>query len=140
MIFKKTHFLCILVAAIFVVFAIYLIPAKTTLHKTLPCTEYETGEIINVTISGTYYTYLLSDDLFDGTIKIEGKRTCTQRFELTDDLYTNFNDAYGQPQGHILQVEKFSYISIADDDYSISSKWDSSWKKSLKQKRIMKRF
>ena len=130
--FRKTHLLYILIAAIFVGLAIYLIPAKTAIQKTLPCTEHETGEIINVTISGTYYTYLLGDDLFDGTIAVEGKRTSTQTFELTDDLYTNFNDAYGQPQGHILQVEKFSYISIADDAYSISSEWNSNWEKSVK--------
>lgn len=131
---KKRFFICILIVALLFVFAGYLIPTKTTLDKKLPCTDNQTGEIINVFVSGTYYKYLLGDDVFDGTIEVEGIRTCTQKFELTDDLYTNFNDEYGQPQGTILQFKEFSYISIADEGYSISSEWDSSWKEESEKK------
>lgn len=131
---KKQMLSGILLAVILFVFVGYLIPTKTAIDQNLPCTDMKTGAVINVTVSGTYYAYLLRDDVFDGKIDIEGKCSYTQKFELQDDLYTNFNDAYGQPKGHILQFKKFSYISIANEGYSISSQWDESWNEAYRKK------
>ena len=81
------------------------------------------GEKVAVEIKGTYYKYLLRDDEFQGSIIVEGKREANQRFSFTEDIYSNFNDAYGQPEGRILQYDMFKYISIAEQEYQISSEW-----------------
>lgn len=87
-----------------------------------------------VTISGTYYSYFLADDIFKGMITVEGKRSLEREYVLRNDLYTNFIDAYGQPEGMILQFKKFSYINITDLDYYLYSEWDTAWTDEFKQK------
>lgn len=65
---------------------------------------------------------------------MEGKRSLEREYTLRDDLYTNFVDEYGQPEGMILQFKKFSYINIYDLDYYLYSEWDTAWTKEFKQK------
>lgn len=112
----------------------YFIPQKTTIQKYLNCFEKISGENITVNISGVYYAYFLKDDCFKGTINVENKRICTMNYNLREDLYTNFVDKYGQPEGGILQFKQFSYICISDLDYYLYSEWKPEWKKEFEKK------
>ena len=130
---RKIIYILFLIISMFI-FAGYVIPKKITIEKTLDCFEEISGKKVTVIISGIYYSYLLRDDCFNGTINVENKRVCTMEYHLRKDLYTNFVDEYGQPEGMILQFKKFSYINIYDLDYYLYSEWDTAWTKEFKQK------
>lgn len=131
--FKGILYILIAVFLIFI-FVGYMIPQKTNIQKSLSCFDEVSKKNIMVTISGTYYSYFLADDIFKGMITVEGKRSLEREYVLRDDLYTNFIDAYGQPEGMILQFKKFSYINITDLDYYLYSEWDTAWTDEFKQK------
>ena len=127
---------CVVLAAMTVfLFAGLCVPKKTLVEKSLSCTKEGQAEPVTAEITGTYYAYFLRDDVFDGTIEIQGKRQETGRFTLFKDTYTSFHDAYGQPEGVILQFKEFSYISVVDSGYTISSEWDAGWKEESERKR-----
>ncbi|MCI8629264.1 MAG: hypothetical protein HFE57_07160 [Firmicutes bacterium] len=131
--FKRLLYILIAIFCIFI-FVGYTIPQKTNIEKSLNCFDEVSKKKIMVTISGTYYSYFLTDDVFKGIIIVEGKRSLEREYTLRDDLYTNFVDEYGQPEGMILQFKKFSYINIYDLDYYLYSEWDTAWTKEFKQK------
>lgn len=127
---------CAVLAAVAVfLFAGLCVPKRTHVEKVLLCTEEGKTEPVTAEIRGTYSAYLLRDDVFNGVIEIQGKRQETGRFTLFKDTYTSFHDAYGQPEGVILQFKEFSYISVVDSGYTISSEWDAGWKEESERKR-----
>lgn len=131
---KKGAVCAVLAAAAVFLFAGLCVPKRTHVEKVLPCTEEGQTEPVTAEIRGTYYAYLLRDDVFNGVVEIQGKRQETGRFTLFKDTCTSFHDAYGQPEGVILQFKEFSYISVADSGYVISSEWDAGWKEESERK------
>lgn len=127
--------LFIAIIGIFFFSLILNIPQKTNVDKVLNCIDAISQDTVIVTVSGTMYSYLLKNDLFTGTIEIQGKRKNTGTFELEKDMYTNLVDNYGQPMEIIMQFENFSYISVAGGGCSISNEWNPEWNEKLQRKR-----
>ncbi len=137
---KKNIALMIIVAGILFLVVILNIPLKTYVDKSLNCIDTNSQDTIIVTISGTMYSYLLKDDLFIGTIEVQGKRLNTGTFELRNDMYTNLTDNYGQPMEMVLQFDNFSYVNIAGTDYSISSEWNPEWNEKFQRQKKINKF
>ncbi len=127
---KKGMFLLLLAFFLFL-FMGYTIPQKTRIQKSLSCLD-DRQKKIPVTISGTYFHYILKDDCFDGTITIAGKKY-TRNYTLRDDLYGNFTDETGQPTYIFLQFRQFDYISGSDGIHTFTSKWNPKWTKEFKK-------
>ena len=102
---KKGAACAVLAAVAVFLFVGACVPKKTLVEKSLSCTGDGQAEPVTVEVSGTYYAYLLRDDVFDGTIDVKGERRETGRFTLLKDTYTSFHDEYGQPEGVILQFK-----------------------------------
>lgn len=71
---KKGAVCAVLAAAAVFLFAGLCVPKRTHVEKVLPCTEEGQAEPVTTEIRGTYYAYLLRDDVFNGVIEIQGKR------------------------------------------------------------------
>lgn len=127
---KKSIFLLFIALFVFL-FVCYAVPQKTTIQKTLICAEQ--NQTILVTISGTYYDYILKNDCFEGMIDIAGKQY-TGTYPLRDDLYGNFVDEFGQPTYSFLQFKQFSYLSGSDGIHNFTSEWDSAWNEAYQKK------
>lgn len=138
---KKKKVIGFISIVLFLIFCLlFYTPKKFVIEKIFSCKELETNEEFIVNVSGTYYKFFLKDDIFDGTIEVEGKRIQTGKFHFREDMYTNFNDTYGQPQGLVLQFKQFSYIAIADDGYNICSEWNADWKEELEEQENFQKF
>ncbi len=69
---KKGAACAVLAAVAVFLFVGACVPKKTLVEKSLSCTGDGQAEPVTVEVSGTYYAYLLRDDVFDGTIDVKG--------------------------------------------------------------------
>lgn len=134
-----------IIVMIFIILGVFVLLAlncskEENISKSLICQDIFTQEKFTVNISGVFYTNFVKDDVFVGTIEIEGKREDTRKFELYKDMYTNLTDEYGQPMDRILQFKQFSYISIVGENYNICSRWNPEWNHEYEQQKKWNEF
>ena len=98
-----------------------LVPRKTEVQRTILCTDIHTQAPVRVLIDGIYYAYPLGDDHFIGSIEVSGWRTCRRDYTFEDDARSFFVDDHGQPVGSITQYGMFETLTIAENEYVITS-------------------
>ena len=96
------------------------VPEVVQLDKTVSCVETTTGQPVDVHIKGDYYRFRFGKERFYGTIDVEGYRTCTAVYVFRDGI-SNFVDEAGQPMGTIQQQNMFETVTIAENDYTVTS-------------------
>ena len=94
---------------------------RIDVEKSIPCREMNSGTLIDVTVSGTYYLYKYRDDHFIGTIRIPGYRECTCDYTFKHDNTSYFVDEAGQPMGSIQQSGIFESIKVSENNYNLVS-------------------
>ncbi len=134
---KKIGMICLVL--VLICFFISFAPRTYTIDKTLSCSDAKTNAQAVVQITGVYHQFFWKDDIFEGSITLDGTEIATGTLHFQNDFSAILFDDAVNPKWLIAQFKQFSYISVVDNTRNIHSTWDPRWQTALeKQERFQK--
>ena len=127
---KENKGFVIAVAAVLLLVAAALIwrygGSKTAIDREIACIDQKSGQDVTVKVKGTYYSYWLRNDLFDGLISISGEGigdlANERTFKFRNGETTFIEKTSGQPYASAGQTGMFATVWILAPDFAIYSK------------------